>query len=125
MNARPFEKTLKTMAAVSCLAMCFSIGPAGTAIAATYYVATNGNDGNSGSQARPWRTIRHAAETVAAGDTVIVREGKYDEDVLLAHDRGGVEETQPVFLRVLREGPGRILSILDIQDLNLLQVGRV
>jgi len=45
--------------------------------AATYYVATNGSDGNPGTLSRPWKTIQHAADRVAAGDTISVRAGNY------------------------------------------------
>ena len=37
---------------------------------ATYYVATTGNDNNSGAIGSPWLTIQHAANTVSAGATV-------------------------------------------------------
>jgi hypothetical protein len=50
---------------------------ASTAQAATYYVATNGNDQNAGTLSRPWRTLQHAADRVAAGDTILVRAGNY------------------------------------------------
>jgi len=40
-----------------------------------YYVATTGNDVNSGTFASPFRTIGHAAGVMAAGDTVYVRNG--------------------------------------------------
>lgn len=43
----------------------------------TYYVATNGNDSNNGSVDYPFKTIQHAADTVTAGDTVIVKDGIY------------------------------------------------
>jgi hypothetical protein len=46
-----------------------------------YYVATTGNDNNAGTIRSPWRTIQHAANTVAAGDTVSVRGGVYREHV--------------------------------------------
>lgn len=45
--------------------------------AATYYVATNGSDSNAGTEAFPWMTLTKAANTVVAGDTVIVKAGKY------------------------------------------------
>lgn len=45
--------------------------------ATTYYVATNGNDSNSGSSASPWRTLQKAANTVRAGDLVLVANGTY------------------------------------------------
>ncbi|HLY05398.1 MAG TPA: DUF1565 domain-containing protein [Rhizomicrobium sp.] len=48
---------------------------------ATYYVATNGSDTNDGSKGSPWATVQHAAEVVAAGDTVLVRGGVYNEYV--------------------------------------------
>ncbi|MCG2769513.1 MAG: right-handed parallel beta-helix repeat-containing protein, partial [Anaerolineae bacterium] len=47
----------------------------------TYYVATNGNDTDPGTLSQPWRTIQHAVEHVSVGDTIIVREGTYDESV--------------------------------------------
>jgi hypothetical protein len=50
---------------------------ASAAQAATYYVATNGSDGNPGTQSQPWKTIQHAADRVAPGDTIRVRAGNY------------------------------------------------
>jgi hypothetical protein len=48
---------------------------------ATFYVAKNGNDGNSGSYTAPWLTIQHAANTTTAGATVYVETGVYNESV--------------------------------------------
>lgn len=45
----------------------------------TYFVATIGNNANPGTAAAPWRTIRYAATKAAAGDTVFVRAGIYNE----------------------------------------------
>lgn len=53
------------------------------AAATTYYVATTGSDGNPGTLAEPWRTIQHAADNMAAGDTVLVRGGVYEEAVTI------------------------------------------
>jgi len=50
---------------------------AGAANAATYHVATTGKDTNPGTAALPWKTIQHACDAVAAGDTVLVHTGKY------------------------------------------------
>src|SRR5215472_10962291 len=44
-----------------------------------FYVATTGNDSNAGTQASPWRTVQHAADTALAGSTVNVRGGVYEE----------------------------------------------
>ncbi len=46
---------------------------------ASYYVATTGNDSNSGTQSAPWKTIQHAADTAHAGSTVYARAGTYEE----------------------------------------------
>ncbi len=47
----------------------------------SYYVSTTGNDKNPGTVGSPWRTIQYAANTVQAGDTVLVRGGVYKEHV--------------------------------------------
>lgn len=52
-----------------------------TLYADTYYVSTDGNNSNNGSESAPWKTIQKAANTLEAGDTVLVREGTYNEKV--------------------------------------------
>lgn len=52
--------------------------------AATYYVRTDGNNGNAGTantSGGAWLTIDYAADHVAAGDTVRVQAGTYGERV--------------------------------------------
>jgi Right handed beta helix region len=41
------------------------------------FVGPNGNDDWPGMAAQPWATINYAAEQLAAGDTVIIRGGRY------------------------------------------------
>ena len=43
----------------------------------THFVAVDGNDHGPGTKYQPWATINRAAEQVKAGDTVIVRGGRY------------------------------------------------
>jgi hypothetical protein len=50
--------------------------------ATVYYVATTGSNSNPGSQGSPWLTMQKAADTMVAGDTTIVKNGTYTEDVL-------------------------------------------
>jgi hypothetical protein len=49
----------------------------------SFYVAKTGDDSNPGTQTAPWRTIQHAADSVRAGGTVIVRGGIYEERVTI------------------------------------------
>lgn len=48
----------------------------------TLYVAPNGNDANSGTLAKPFKTINAAAQQAMAGDVVEVRAGTYRETVV-------------------------------------------
>jgi len=55
------------------------------AMAATYYVATTGSDSNPGNQAAPFRHLTKAASTATQpGDTVIVMDGTYDNEGVVA-----------------------------------------
>lgn len=56
----------------------------GVAFATDYYVATTGDDSDSGSLAEPWATIQKAADTMSAGDTCYIRGGSYHEEVDLS-----------------------------------------
>lgn len=47
--------------------------------AATYYVATTGNDSNPGSEGAPFRTIAKGSQQLASGDTLFIRQGTYAE----------------------------------------------
>jgi len=71
------------------LLLGLSVGICLNTPAATYYVAKNGDDGNPGTEARPWASIQKAASTAVAGDTVLVKAGTYDEKVRFAN--GGTE----------------------------------
>ncbi|MCC6748960.1 MAG: right-handed parallel beta-helix repeat-containing protein [Deltaproteobacteria bacterium] len=65
--------------------------------AATYYVATTGNDSTgTGSTNAPWKTIGRASGELVAGDILEVRAGTYTEQVSL--DNGG-SAASPVTVR--------------------------
>jgi hypothetical protein len=55
----------------------------------TYYVRQTGNDQNAGTRTAPWQTIGKANRTLGAGDTVIVGEGTYHEQII-PENEGGV-----------------------------------
>jgi hypothetical protein len=50
-----------------------------------YYVSPAGDDENPGTYQQPWRTVGKAAASLAAGDTVHVREGTYREQIVPLH----------------------------------------
>ena len=51
-----------------------------TSTGTTYYISTNGNDGNSGTQSSPWKTLYKACSTVTkSGSTIHVNAGTYTE----------------------------------------------
>ncbi|MFN6945782.1 MAG: right-handed parallel beta-helix repeat-containing protein [Cytophagaceae bacterium] len=43
----------------------------------TFYIAPNGNDNNSGTEASPFATLNHAVDIARAGDVFIMRGGNY------------------------------------------------
>jgi hypothetical protein len=58
--------------------MTLSLMLAASARGATYYVASSGaSDNNTGLAGSPWATLQKAANSVAAGDSVIVGSGTY------------------------------------------------
>lgn len=72
-------------------------------VGTTYYVATNGNNSNDGSSARPWRTISYAVSAgspVEPGNKIVVRPGLYEEEVEL-----GKSGAAGKYIRLLAE-PG-------------------
>ncbi|MFL5727522.1 MAG: DUF1565 domain-containing protein [Chloroflexota bacterium] len=95
-----------------CLSAVFALGmavshPAASQVAAAtvYYVATTGSDAASGSASHPWRTIRYAMTRLAAGDTVYVRAGTYEERISSPRIRAGTS-TAPITVRAYpREWP--------------------
>lgn len=43
----------------------------------TYYVATNGDNGDPGTIGEPWATVQYALTQISGGDTIYVRGGTY------------------------------------------------
>src|SRR5947209_3099751 len=43
----------------------------------TFTVSPDGDDGEDGSELRPWKTLQHAAQRAQPGDTVHVQSGTY------------------------------------------------
>ncbi len=66
-------------------------------MAKTYYVsAKNGNDKNPGTDKKPLKTIQSGVNKLSAGDTLIVQEGTYSEQVVI--NRSG-DSRNPIVIR--------------------------
>jgi hypothetical protein len=70
-----------------------------------YVDAARGRDDHDGSPSRPWRTIAHALTQVRSGDTLLLRQGVYYENVYLA--RCG----RPDARIIIRSHPGEVAVI--------------
>lgn len=57
-----------------------------------YYISNLGNDLGSGSISDPFASITHAVSVMGAGDSCIIREGRYSETVSLAGLNGSYHE---------------------------------
>jgi parallel beta-helix repeat protein len=93
--------------------LCLSAAPP-TARAATYYVDGNhsgASDSNPGTESQPWKTIQRAANVAAAGDTVLVKAGTYNEAVSIT--RSGTAGARITFkaypgTRPVIDGTGKV-----------------
>jgi MYXO-CTERM domain-containing protein len=82
---------MRWVRSVSGLALVFALLAPTRLWAATYHVAENGNDDAAGDVNAPWATLQHAADTVVAGDTVLVSAGSYVGFYLEASGSAGAE----------------------------------
>lgn len=92
-------------------ALTFSL----SADAAEFYVALHGSDDDPGSEEKPWRTIAHAVNTMAEGDTTYVKEGSYAD-----HVRFSRPGTAPAPIKLLNY-PGHS-AVIDCQDVGTRSV---
>ena len=75
-----------------------------TAVTCTHYVAPGGGDDDPGTQAQPWATFQHAADTAQPGDTVCFRGGTYPtEEIHLT--RSGTSSASITFIAYPGEAP--------------------
>ena len=82
MGAGPRGSTMKTsrpLRSLLVIAASVQVAFVTPVFAAGRYVATNGNDSNSGTISSPWRTVGTSISKLSAGDTLYVRGGTYYE----------------------------------------------
>ncbi len=81
MSSKSVVVLMGFLVAVSLSVFLFLLSPTPVNAANTYYVSPTGDDSKTGSSTAPWKTIQKAANTMVAGDTVIVLPGTYSERV--------------------------------------------
>lgn len=74
------EKAMKKIYSI-CFILAIIIALPNLALSKDYFVATNGNELNPGTESEPWLTIQHAADLVSAGDNVFIKAGTYTENI--------------------------------------------
>jgi hypothetical protein len=94
------------------VSLCFLNCPA--AQAAEYYVAPDGNDAYTKTQAQniatPWKTIQYGVNQLIAGDTLFVRGGRYYESVEITNEG---TSTSPIIIKAYEKDGVKETPILD------------
>ena len=87
--------------------------------ATTYYVDPNGNDANDGSPTGPWKTIGHAADVAAAGDTVLINPGTYSVSQQISITTSGTASAPITFKG---NGDGVVVDLRSFDGRNGLEI---
>ncbi|HZI95205.1 MAG TPA: right-handed parallel beta-helix repeat-containing protein [Patescibacteria group bacterium] len=92
----------------------------------TLYVSPTGNDANAGTLAAPFRTLAKGARMLTKGDTLLMRGGNYDENVLI-NPAGGYANGEPGNPITVKAYPGErpLLRALSTGTKIAIQVANV
>lgn len=94
----------------------------GTAYAQEYYVSTNGNDGNVGTQTEPFKTIGHGAGELNAGDTLYIETGTYNYERIELRQSGTASNPINIIgignAIMLSDNHGHAFNLLGVEYLN-------
>lgn len=109
---------LKIMAFIVVIAVMMPAGAGAMASDdAVYYVSPSGDDSNTGSAAKPWKTLSHAGKVLQAGDTLYVMGGTYTGDYFCPVNSGTADKpitvkSYPGGTPVLTAGSGNPIEIV-------------
>lgn len=88
----------------------------------TYYISTAGSDGDSGATGSPWASFSHAMGKLVPGDTLIVKNGTYNQKISPT-----VSGTNGQKIRFVAENNGYVVidaggtgAALDVSDVSYL-----
>lgn len=85
--------------------------------AGEHFVSSQGDDHAEGTQARPWKTLRHGCAQLKAGDTLVVMPGVYHEKIVI--EASGSQKEGFV---ILRGEPGAVISGSGAEGRNLILI---
>ena len=89
----------------------------------TYFVSPNGSDGFNEEQAQdratPFRSIQRAVDAARAGDTIIVLDGTYNEEIFLRHSGNAGEE---IVIRAENQEGVRLLGFIHGRDVSYITI---
>jgi hypothetical protein len=83
---------------IAFLPMLLMFSQTGAQAANTYFVATDGNDSNPGTEAQPFKTLAKGVSLLKPGDTLVVKPGLYREE-LRNTIPNGADWNRPVTIR--------------------------
>lgn len=89
------------------IALVFVLSLISLPVFSQIFVATDGDDSNSGDMENPFATIKQAISVVSSGDTIFVRGGNYDltATILIASTKSGKEDQRITLTGYQHERP--------------------
>ena len=98
-------------------------GPQGVRVPVTYFVSSSGSDNFNEEQSQnrgtPFQTIQRAVDAARAGDTVIVLDGTYREEIFLRHSGNADEE---IVIRAENQEGARLLGFIHGRDVSYVTI---
>lgn len=86
----------------------------GNVLAATYYLSPTASDANSGTSASPWQTFTKAWSVMAPGDTLILKDGTYNQNPSPSAGKSGVSGSV-IAVQAENDGGAKITSALEFR----------
>lgn len=93
----------------------------------TYFVAKQGDDNAEGTQDHPLRTISQALSKMQSGDVLIIREGVYNEPIIVEASKSGKDSQYTTIMgmqgeNVVISANGSTKKVLDIEGASFVRI---
>ena len=72
---------MRRLSLVLLVTLALPVTALGSSSQATHYVSPSGSDSNPGTEQEPWRTVEGSLAKLEPGDTLLLREGVYEEAI--------------------------------------------